>query len=260
MITKDKLFDLYVNKKLTPYEIAEVYNVDPDVVKMWFDNYNMKANFKRKYNIIKKTPLTKEQKELVIGVLLGHGKIVKHGKEGYRLTVVHPEKERALIMWKKSILGNFVNVVRETEKKKSNIWTFNTATHNDFRFFRKLFYDGNKKVIRNEIINYITDLSLASWIMDCGINLKEHMRISIRFSKKESEILQNALKVNFGLRCKICEYSKNEKKYYYISLNKRNFTLLSDLIKPHVIDDMAYKLINHPQRLNAKHPNGDDIV
>lgn len=251
--SKKDLVELYVDKRLTTYEIAEIYSVARRTVGRWFKKYNIDANPKqRKYELIKKIPFTKEQKEFVVGTVLGDGCIALHGRKNKscRLMIGHCKKQKDLVMWKKAILGNFVNVVSKRIDKRQNsiMYNFNTVTHNDLNAFRKLFYENNKKVIRPEIVNYLSPLALAVWVMDDGSKCSNYnIRISTdSFTKKENELLQSMIKARFGLRCKVCEYNRNNKKYYYLSFNKRNSILLTGIIDKFVIDCMKYKLVNQP--------------
>jgi hypothetical protein len=126
------------------------------------------------------------------------------------------------------------------------MYTCCTVTHNEFRFYYNLFYENCKKIIRPEIVNYLSPLALSVWFCDDGsINKKVNMRFATDgFSKEENEILQEALRLNFNIRCKVCEYTRNNKKYYFLSLNKENSNKLTEIIKPYVLDSLKYKLIS----------------
>jgi recombination protein RecA len=248
--TKEKLVELYVDKNLTTYEIAEFFNVSRRTVGRWFRQYDIPVNPKqRKYQKAKKIPFTKEQKEMIVGTLLGDGFIGEHGRKNKncRIHIAHCEKQKNLVLLKKAILGNFVNKIHRKEDKRKNsvMWSFVSVVHNEFKFFRKLFYDGNKKVIRKDLEHYISSLSLAHWVMDDGSgDGKYSIRLHTSgFSFDEQVILQNILKIKFGIRCKICEFTRNNKKLYYLSFNKRNSQILSDLIREYMIDDMKYKIL-----------------
>jgi len=92
-------------------------------------------------------------------------------------------------------------------------------------------------------------------IPDSNISLK----ISTdSFTKEENDYLQWILKCNFNIRSKVCEYTRNNKKYYYMSLNKENSLKMTEIIAPYSQDSMKYKLITAPQRLNAELPEKED--
>ena len=106
-LDKDILQDLYVQKNKTAYEIAEILKVDRSTVVRYLKKYNIDINPKqRKYEIIKKVPLNKEQREMIIGTLLGDGCISPHGRKNksYRLMIGHCEKQKDLVFYKKQSL------------------------------------------------------------------------------------------------------------------------------------------------------------
>lgn len=265
MIDKETLSELYITKRLTSYEIAEFFNVDRSTVCRWLKFYEIDINPKqRKYELIKKVPFTQEQKEMIVGTLLGDGCISPHGRKNksYRLMIGHCEKQKDLVFWKKAMLGNFVNVVskREDKRKNSIMYTFNTVVHDEFKFYYNLFYENHQKIIRTELINYVTPLSIAVWFSDDGsINKNVNMRLATDgFTKKENEFLQEMLKTKFGIRCKICTYIRHENEFHFLSFNKVNSELLTELIKPYVIDCMKYKIMNRSSTTECQTSDNKD--
>lgn len=250
MITKDKLKELYIEKRLTTHEVAEIYNVHRKTVSRWLKKYGIDINPKqRKFELIKKIPFNNEQKQIIFGTLLGDGCISPHGRKNksYRLILGHCEKQKEFLLWKKKILGNFVNTIRRQENKQKNsiMYSFTTVTHNEFKFYYNLFYKNNKKIIQEQMIHYLTPLAMAVWVMDDGsrYQVKNTMRISTdSFSKEENELLKHFIKINFNINAKVCEYNRNNNKFYYLSFNVRNSALLSDVIRPYIVDSMSYKL------------------
>lgn len=252
MISKETLKDLYLNKRKTTYEIAEMFQVNRKTITRWLSEYDIDINPKqRKYELIKKVPFTQKQKDLIVGTVLGDGCIALHGRKNKscRLIVSHCEKQKDFLMWKKSILGNFVNVINKKEDKRKNsiMYSFTTVVHNEFKFYRNLFYDGNKKIIKEELINHLSPLSLATWFLDDGTLYKNvNMRLSTdSFTKEDNEKLQWMLKCNFDIKSKVCEYMRHDKKYYYMSFNKSNSLKMTEMIAPYSIDCMQYKLIKN---------------
>lgn len=238
MIDKKILSELYVNKQLTSYEIAEIYQVDSNTVQQLLIDLQIDKNPKqRKYELIKKVPFTQIQRDAIIGILLGQGHVKRHGNS-YRLETSNPESKKEILFWKKMLLGNFVNVIQH-----HNSYSFKTATHNELSFFYKLFYENNKKIVRPELINYVTPLSIAIWFSDQG-EIKNHLTMkfnSNKFSKSENEILQYILKIKFNVRTKVCTYIRNNIEYHYLSVNKENSTKLTDIIKPFAIEYQSIK-------------------
>jgi len=249
-IPKDKLIELYCEKHLTMFEIAEIYNVDRTTISNKLKQFNIDSDpSQRKYRIIRGIPFTKTQKEFIVGCTLGDGSVICSGRRiNSYFKVDHCEKQKEYLMWKKELLGNFTNTINTYVDKRGNstMLGFHTIAHTELNFYRKLFYENNKKVIRDELGLHLSPLGLAVWFMDDGsLNSTCNYRFHTQgFTEKDNIKLQNILKANFDLNVKVCEYERNNTKYYYLSLNKRNATNMTEIIKPYVVDCMKYKLID----------------
>lgn len=198
---------------------------------------------------------------MIIGTLLGDGCIAPHGRKNksYRLMVGHCEKQKSLVLFKKAILGNFVNSIRRSEQENSIMYSFSTVTHNEFKFYYDLFYENGKKIIREELSNYLTERSMAFWIMDDGSNNISKSNVNLRlhtegFTEDDNIRLQIMIKINFDIRSKVCKFNRNNKEYCYLSFNKENTIKLSKLTEPYFEESMAYKLYSNtaPQRLECQ--------
>lgn len=250
-ITKEELEYYYSQHLMTTSQIGKMYGVDRRTIGKWLNHYKIliRSN-QRKFYHLKAIPFTKNQKDFIVGTLLGDGHLAGLGKykNSKRLTMTHCEKQLNYLLWKKEIMGNFVNNIScfNDEKRNSITWRWASITHSEFNFYHKIFYNNTKKIIKNELAQYLTPFGMAIWIMDDGWkNGETNIRISSEgFSKQENETLKNIIKYNFDINCKVAEYSKNEKKYYYLSFNKRNSILLTKLIKNYFHPSMNYKLIN----------------
>jgi hypothetical protein len=250
--SKEILENYYINEKLTLNQISLLYNVDRRTAGRWLKEYQIPSRSNlRKYYHLKAIPFTTEQKEFIVGTLLGDGHIGRLGKnkKGKRLDMTHGSKQLDYLLYKKQIMKEFVNNLNsrvQPERNNCVIWSWASITHYEFNFYHDLFYDNTKKVVREDLIHHLTSpFSLAIWIMDDGWKNYSNIRISSEsFTKEENEILKRILKVNFNLICKVCEYTANNRKYYYLSFNKENSILLSNLIRPYFLDSLKYKLLN----------------
>lgn len=245
-IPKEKLIELYVEKHMTMHEIAEVYNVNRTTISNKLKEFGIDMEpTVRKYRMLKATPINDEQKKLILGSLLGDASVIKKIKTSY-FKVGHCEKQKEYLMWKKSVLGNFVNHVKKHIDPRGNsvMYNINTISHNELNFYRNLFYENNRKVIKRDLINLIKDpLSLAVWYMDDGSRGKYNCRFSTdSFTKEENEILIDLLKINFDIKSRVCAYTRNNKEYYFLTLNKNNTLKLFSLIAPYMQNCMKYKL------------------
>ena len=225
---KEELIELYVNKQLTANEISEYLKVDKSEIIQLLKDFEIDLNpTPKKFRLINKIPINDQQREFIVGLLLGKARLEGNAKSGIALYTEESLQNKDHLLWKKMILGNYVNAIVETKDK----CFFRTAKLNDFVFFSKLMYDNNKKIIKEDLANYLTFFGLATWFSESAIIRKDNIRFStFMFSKEENEILQRILKFNFALNSKVCEYKKFDKTYYYISINKRNSQLMMEKI------------------------------
>jgi hypothetical protein len=271
-ISKEKLIELYVQKNMTTFEIGEIYGVNRSTISNYLKIFGIDTNpSQRKYKILKETPLTQEQKDLIVGSTLGDGSIILSGRKiTPYFKIAHCEKQKDYLYWKKEILGNLVNNVSKNIDKRGNsiMYGFHTISHKDLNPIRKMFYENNKKVITENIIDYISPLGLAAWFMDDGSKTRSNnYRLSTDgFSEAENYILKEMLEKKFGVLVKVCEYTRHDKKFYYLSINKENSIKMTQEIKPYVVDCMKYKLIDcSPTTICqtssfSKEKDEDDIV
>lgn len=244
---KKTLASKYETLKYTMKTIGEEYGVGEKTIKRWFKEYGIRPikSKERKYYHLRRIPFSPRQREFIVGSLLGDGHI-DNGKTK-RLVINHSEKQLSYLEYKKSVMSNYVNKLRKNaEQKHRNSVTYNMTSicHQEFNFFHKLFYDNTKKVIRPEIIKYLTPFVMAIWYMDDGSARKYNVKISTEgFSKRENEILRDAIYMRFDISCKVCEYNTRGKKYYYLSFSKKHSEKLCELIRPYIISSMEYKLL-----------------
>lgn len=157
-------------------------------------------------------------------------------------------------MWKKEIFGPLVNAFNKREDIRGNsvMYNFVSITHDEFEFFYNLFYEDNKKNIKKDMAQYLTPFALAIWVMDDGskCQAKNTMRIATDcFSKDENELLASFIKLNFNISAKVSKYTRHDKKYYYLSFNVKNASLLSEVIRPYVVKSMNYKLCSNKKNI-----------
>lgn len=249
---KEDLIKYYVDQQLTTKAIGKIYDVDRRVVGKWLKKYGIKSRSNaRKYYHLRARPLTQQQKELIVGTLLGDGFLQVNRKGNLaRLSMTHSVKQVEYSLWKKTILNDLVNnwIVYDYLDKRTNAvgktcrWA--SIYHNELLLWHKRFYANNKKIVPQDISNYLKPFSMAVWIMDDGWKNHSNIRISSEsFTYEDNMVLKHAIKANFDINCKVCEYNRNNKKYNYISFNKRNSILLTEIVEPYFIDSMKYKLV-----------------
>jgi len=249
-------------------EIAKWFEISaPAISRLLRANNRIPDSSARRYNHLRAIPINYVQKQILVGMLLGDGCLYRDGKNSlYKLSFGHCKKQKQYFHWKISMLDPFVNAWRENIDKRKNSIMLQTATicHQGLNSFADMFYDNQRiKHIPDNLDIYMTPLALAVWICDDGnLNSGINMRIAtMGFTYEENIKLQNLLKRCFDLRSKVMGFKFKEKEYFQLTLNKKNTQKLSDIIRPHVIDSMKYKIMPESSETNMLNSKiGEDRV
>ena len=176
------------------------------------------------------------QKEILIGCILGDAHITPLGK----IRIEHSQKQYEYVVWKHSELSSLAYpalprmISRQTKGKEYKSVFFTLRQY--FRAWRAIFYEGNMKVFPERLS--LTPLSLAVWYMDDGCWTGKKSVISIEsFRGVNSRNMQSALYAQFGIETVV---GKNRK----LVIRKRSHDIFYDLISPHILPSMEYKLPN----------------
>jgi hypothetical protein len=215
-------------------------------------------------------PLSKEAKEMILGTLLGDGCLyLGTGNRHYKLVFCHSTKQREYFDWKMRLIqpiSNKFQIVRAWHKRRQKEYTHiceHTRPLSYFTRLRKIFYLDGRKVVRRSILNHLTPLSIATWFMDDGgttMNNRGYPQLTIStcsFSEKDNEIIQKWFNEEYGIDVLIHQ----RKKHPHLYFNKPNAIKLIEIIRPHIIPSMQYKLRYFTQ--NIPYPSEtkvEDIV
>lgn len=226
---KEIIKDLFTQSNKSVYEISEIFNLNKDEVKNILREFGFDKFSDRKYYLIRNSPFLKEQKEFILGCLLGNGKLKKNSKKKPFFLFIK-EKNRDIILWKKLNLAKFVNVINYDGYH----YSFKTSAHNELNSFHKRFFINNKFTITENIVDLLSPLSLSVFYIDRGINIKNStIRFKTNcFSEDENNILKDIFKSKFNINSKVCEFNVKDNKQYYLSLNKINSDIYMDIINP----------------------------
>jgi LAGLIDADG DNA endonuclease family len=117
---------------------------------------------------------------------------------------------------------------------------FNTLTLPCFNFYYDLFYVDGVKIIPHNIIEYLTPISLSTWIGDDGtFHSKGYLVLCTDgFTQAEVELLCSALSQKWSLKCR-CE---RKGKHYRIVIAKSTMDIVRSICKDHIHPSMLYKL------------------
>ena len=197
--------------------------------------------------------LTDRQKSIIVGSILGDGTL-RLGKRAINvnLKIEHGLAQQEYVRWKYNILRNWVFTEPKIsyryrdnrEKYPKSLW-FRTIRHPLLTDFYKRFYKNGKKIIPEDIELDIDRLALAVWVMDDGSLSRKNIDISTySFTEPEINLLSQALNKNFGLTA---NYYRDRDKGCRMYFRVKETEKLIEIIKPHVIDSMKYKITLRPR-------------
>ena len=254
--------------KLTMQEYAIKHNIDliELIEKNVIDNtINTRKEFssekkqniknKRKDTVIEKQikyeQLNEEEKQIIIGSLLGDGYIWR-GKEllnSSYLILEQGARQIDYLLWKGQKLKKIGCKFYQYYKYSTVVSRY--TSRNQIRStcsymignLCKEFYNENGKIIKEEIINQLTPLGLAIWYMDDGTYCKRNTICELctqSFSYEDNKKIVKMLKEKFDIQTEI--YKGHKENQYVIRFFGENRKKFFNLIRPHIFYKMRYKI------------------
>lgn len=198
--------------------------------------------------------MAKRQREVVIGCVMGDAYVQATGKRNARLRLEQGEKQKAYLQWKYEVLRNFMQAPPVFLKRTNPQWPreygyYRCQTHASPHFgkLRRWFYRDGRKIVPDNIVTLLkAPQSLAVWYMDDGSLSHRDMMAEIylsKYTKAELLNLLGALRANFALmpRVKI-----KKAKYPCLSFDVEQTQRLIQIVQPHIIPSMQYKITSTP--------------
>src|SRR3989344_1626241 len=150
---------------------------------------------------LKKKHFTSEQRSVVVGNILGDGCLCENwSKTNYRLQVGHSIDQKQYIMWKYSVLQNWI-LTKPRFYARNNSLTIQTISHPELTSLHEMFYKEKKKIIPEQIESFLKDpLIMAVWFMYDGNAVRNRSELSgyninsQSFSRDENILLSRILK------------------------------------------------------------------
>lgn len=216
-------------------------------------SYETKHWHKRWIPIKKSIHLTSQQKELILGSLLGDGAMrVGRGSVNANFKVEHGLRQKAYVEWKYHILRPFVFTKPKisyrygpTKEPYPKSWWFRTVRHPELSTIYRKFYQGEsyrcgRKIIPASLKKDLTPLALAAWIMDDGSYVKGSIELSTyAFTKTEICFLQDCLRKGFSVEASLVS---DRDKGYRLYCTREGTKRLIEIVCPHIIPSMHYKI------------------
>ena len=202
------------------------------------------SNSRELRELRKTLSLNQQQYSIIIGAILGDGYLEPNqAQTNYRLKIQHSIHQKAYVLWKHKMLGDWV-LSAPHEQLVNRSLRFRTVSHPAITHLRSIFYRDAKKIVPNNIVNYLDALVLAVWFMDDGNALKWKEKITgyhintQSFSEDEHRILIHALKSKFCLDAVI----QNNNGYKRLYIRAKDRDAFRSIIIPYVLPSMRYKL------------------
>jgi len=213
--------------------------------------------------------VSNQELQIIVGGLLGDAHIRQKYYKGSpcnaHVIFKQGPKQEGYLRWKAETLEDLITKSK-VRKNKAGQFEFSTKSLPKFNPFVKLF--GKPKKITRKMLNLLDPLGLAVWYMDDGCLAIEYWkrldgtyRIKRRrivfstecFSFKEHRIMKRYFKVVWGIDVTIGsvhKYRTDKDTQHKIILNYTNAKKLVDIDKPHVHQDLLYKInFNHSKNI-----------
>ncbi len=192
--------------------------------------------------------LTKQQRQVLIGILLGDAHAEMRSDSTCRIKIEQSTKHQAYVEHLYLIFQDWVSAAPRRKTRNSDgrnqneSISFQTVSHAAFRFYAHQFYVAGKKHVPRLIHRWLTPQALAYWFMDDGsIKSKQSKGVLLNtqgFSKSDVRRLIEVLQTKFGLQCSL----RKQREGPQIYVSGKSYETFVELVEPFLIDEMRYKL------------------
>lgn len=200
-------------------------------------------------NYKRKLKLTKEQREVLVGILLGDAHLETQDRgRTYRLKVEQSSRHKDYVFHLYELFRDWVltppqpRVRRYPSGREKVQWWFQTVSHGAFRFYAHQFYRAGRKTVPRLIHRWLKPRSLAYWFMDNGsIKWSKSRAVVLHthsFKPFEIKRLMDVLTKMYGLEV----YRRKQKDGYQIVISRNSLRKFVELIRPFILTSMLYKL------------------
>ena len=188
--------------------------------------------------------LTKLERQIIIGSLLGDGymRIIPRRSDAF-LEINHSIKAKDYVDYKfKSLKRLCESAPKERETNEGRrAYRFFTKQHQELTKIYDQFYQNGRKIIPPDL--KIDEVILAVWYMDDGSKSRDcdvYLNTQ-QFSQNDQRRLLHILR-SLDVEARL----NKDKKYFRIRIIKNSIKKFMELIAPHVIGAMRYKLVMTP--------------
>lgn len=184
--------------------------------------------------------LNQFQKSVITGTLLGDGYIrIVPGRQNAFLEINHALSQHAYVEWKYDVLKNIsagVPKVRNGNGERQAV-RFHTRQSQELTEFYKQFYVNRTKVIPKDL--RLDSVSLAVWFMDDGSRCRES---DVYLNTQQFDTMSQLILVEALSELQLEATLNKDKEYQRIRFLKKSIPRFFEIIKPHIIPSMSYKI------------------
>jgi len=240
-LTRERLVDLYVTQGLTDVEIGESLGVRYSAISRLRERWGIR-NLLASERLGLPETLTENQQQLLLGTMLGDGRLTGSGSETALLTEYHCLKQSDYLMWKVAQWGSFINRVSDRTNGEYRGKVYCTHASRVFRPYWEMFYPEGKghKTLKLLDPKRVGPLALAVWYLDDGSKSNTG---TFRFSlgPPDPESFEVALGIFRNLGMHPARYGEAGDSTIIVQTRK-DITLFAELVSPHIPDCMSYKM------------------
>ena len=200
--------------------------------------------------------MERRKKSLLIALCLGDGHI---NKRDNCLQITHSAKQKFYIDYKCKLVSELLNC------REPNLYHRKDSKHDEyvltkgsrfFRYIRNMLYKEGEKRFSKNILKYITPEALAIWWMDDGSHGVDRNKTTGRITAhsfhlytytnlEDTDNIIEMLNSKFGIvMYKIKRTMKDGSTKYYLKCRTAEGRKLSDLIRPYILPEFNYKIMN----------------
>ena len=203
-----------------------------------------------------KSKITKESRNLLIGMLLGDGTISNNNV----FKIAHSESQRDYLEWKvkqlkeAGIRNNGIKSYIKTKGYTTGVPVYYTQLNTIpfIKVLRKVFYKEKKILGNRKLLNRLDAKGIAIWYMDDGhINIRKdkgrpcgfYIKISTCKPKQEVQTIIDFFKEQWNINFYMFHEGKKEDSYSLCCGTKEGLKFI-DIVKPYVsqVPSMIHKI------------------
>ncbi len=205
-----------------------------------------------KYDHLKAIPLSDDQKQLVIGSLLGDGSAYVNQRNlpehGVILRMTQGEDQFDYLVWKMDQMAPFVvrdqpQTYQQTKWSTKKRHVVDTISHPGITPYWRAFYATGAKGVTLEVLQELGPRGLAIWLMDDGsfarksgwINLATHS-----FSMDDNDLIAQWFQDAFGIEARMYPLRKLDK--WFLCFNRPAVERIRALTSEYFFPPLRYKL------------------